>query len=476
MVTLNDNFEERGVIEVRRRATGFVALAAIAVACSNSAAAPAIDTTPTTSPAGTQERPSVPAEPSAQVLRELRLYGDPAPLGAVQEQYGIAPVILDPGAYTFAELGIELTITLPDYWRLEAAEPGKIDLTRPEAELESLLPGLLFLRPVGFADPLRAPTGTLYPGSTGWEPWELNAWIEAMPQLIVLDQGTVTVDGRPTRWWDIDVDPALGLTDESCQPGACVKVMWTGGGGTVVARDLERIRWYEIPDPAGQIIVFVAGRDNEWPQLIADADQIVRDIRLGDSTPHPVPSATDISRYFDVGANTALRFSGIDGLTFTSATSVGVGQRPGEVTHFVRDDSAVTAFVLPALDGDHTPISSAADIVTALEGSDGTVIVERDAEILGMSAVVIDVVIDGDATHAAPLLLSEPRPGYRTDAAAWPTYAHNRVWVVDSPIGPAFIGASATSPDGLEAALGRIDFFADAIGFCPATESCAQER
>ncbi|NNE11445.1 MAG: hypothetical protein HKN41_04285, partial [Ilumatobacter sp.] len=280
-------------------------------------------------------------------MRESRLYGDPAPLGAVQEEYGIAPVILDPGTYTFDDLGTTITLTLEDHWRLDHARPGNFLLTRPDAELAALLPAAVFVRPIGLATPGRAATESLFPGSHGWEPWALADWIEAMPQIVELDRGSFDADGRTVRWFDIDVDPELGRTRQNCEPGSCVTMAWTGDSSIMVARDLERIRWYEIEDPAGPMIIFVAGRDREFDGLVADVDAMVRSARVGESRPHPVPTGYAVAEIIDLMANTVWRFAGVDGLTFESETFTAVEQRPGAVSHLVWGLESTVGFVVP---------------------------------------------------------------------------------------------------------------------------------
>ena len=461
--------------DVRSAAVGAVVL--VAAACSGGGEPIAGGGRTTTGPATTHVRPAIPAEPSAQLLREARLYANPAPIGVVQERVGIAPVILDPGRHTFDELGTEVALTLHDHWRLDAAEPGRVLLTRPDAELESLLPGLVFLRPLGFATPSRAATGTLHPGSSGWELWDLGAWIDAMPQITVLDRGTLPIGERQVSWWDVDVDPTRGRTNDFCEPGSCVEMMWTGGAYTMVARDLERLRWYEITDPQGPIIVLVAGRDDEWDELVADAHQIVGTAAIGPSAPHPIPDGLITAEFIEAGVNTDWRFTGVEGLVFRTETAVGIGQRPGEMWHSVRDEEAVTSFVVPVADAEGDPITSTDDIMASLTGAEGVTIVDRNAEILGERAIVVDVDHDRGTHDGEPLLfLGHPRPGFRPDLAGWPTLPLNRVWVVDSPVGPALVVAAADGPDLLGAALDRLDFFTEAISFCTTTDPCTGER
>ena len=70
--------------------------------------------------------------------------------------------------------------------------------------------------------------------------------------------------------------------------------------------------------------MFVAGRDDEWDQLVRDADQIVQTIELGESAPHPVPDDTVVAGFIAIGAGAPWKFSGVEGLTLTTPTRIGV--------------------------------------------------------------------------------------------------------------------------------------------------------
>lgn len=454
---------------------GLIAALALLGACTTDAAEPAAGTVVIREDEAA--RPRVPSEPSAQLLREVRVFGNPAPLGAVQEQLGVAPVVLDLGPMTFDELGISLTLDFPAYWRLDYAQPGTFSITRPDAGLGALLPAVTFHRPIGFAPPPLVASGRLGGGSAAWDPdFELAEWIAAVPQVVVVDQGVIDVDGRSTAWFDVDVDPELGPTKGSCQPGSCVDFLWSGAHTYSVARDLERIRWYEIPDPQGPVIVFVSTSEEDFAEVVGDVHALLLSAEVGESAPHPIPHQTAYASILEIPANESWSFAGVPGVRLTAANYALVEQRPGQLTIWrvtrANADGPI-GFVLPVATAAGAVVASVEDLVAAILELAETVESTADDEVLGRPATRIDF------THEGPgfLLLAAPRAGFASEEAAWPRHRHQRAWVLESPLGPAIIAASGATMLDLEWALEDIDWMLDGLSFCDAaTESCAEPR
>jgi hypothetical protein len=415
-------------------------------------------------------RPTIPGEASAQVIRETRLFADSAPLMSVQSRVGVAPVILDPGTYEIDALGTPLTLTLTEHWRLDYEGPGNISLTRPDAELEALLPVVSVHRPFGFADPTLAGFG----GSGGWFMQDLSEWIDAVPQIVVLDSGDITVGDRLARWWDIDVDPSLGPTISGCEPGSCVRFMWSGSHNNLVARDLERIRWYEIPDPQGPIVVFVSTNDADFEEITSATDELLRTAVVGPSKPNPIRNDIAYAKWSSITSNTPTAVSGVYGVLLQAPFFLDIAQRPGEVVAWrmdgINSDERV-GLVVPATALDGEPIESVDDVLNAIE-SNALRSTRSSGEILGMPATIIDFELEGEGM----LLLSPPRPGFSSQQAIWPQLPKGRAWVIDSPIGPAIINATAQTQTNLDDAVERVAWFTDLTSFCDSTDSCGRER
>jgi hypothetical protein len=416
------------------------------------------------------ERPTIPSEASAQVIRETRLFGDPAPLMSIQQQLGVAPLILDPGTYGFDALGTHLTLEFPKHWRLDREAPGTFWLTRPDAEFEALLPGVGFHRPTGFADPALAG----FDGPPTWIMQDLGEWIDAVPQIVVVDSGDIAIGDREGFWWDIDVDPTLGPTIRGCQPGSCVRFMWSGGMTNSVARDLERIRWYEIPDPLGPIVIFVATTDEDFDEITAEIDVLLTGAVVGPSEPNPVRGNLAIAARAIIQSNTPIMIAGIEGLTIDAPHFLDVFQRPGEViawrSNSVNTDQRV-GLAVPATDLEGNPIRSVDDIISAIEANAST-FSSSAGEVLGLSATLVDFEQDGEAM----MLLTAPRPGFSSTQAVWPELPKGRAWVIDSPVGPAIVSALGRSDEDLAEAIDRVDSFIEWITFCEPTDSCDGER
>lgn len=448
-----------------------VAVAAVATtACTGPTADGRTEATTTTS---APPVPVVPAEPSAQILRERRLLADPAPLPSIQQRLGVAPVIMPPDAYRFDALGTSVTLELGEYWRLDSEHPGKFVLTRPDAELEVLLPAVVFARPVGFAHPRRAATDSVYPGSSGWERGDLGTWIEAMDQIVVVDSGRTDVDGTPARWWDVDVDPERGRTLTGCQPGTCVAMFWTGGTETfTVARDLERLRWYEIDDPLGPIVVLVAATDGDFPQLVDDVAGLLRSATLGPPEPHPVEAGVATASFMELAANTRWRFAGLPGVVYESVTATTVDQRRGGI-RFLAYDGGDIELLRPLTDAFGRRLDDADAVVDAIVGHPGSTIRDDTSRLLGRPATEIELVhAPGD--DAVVRLVDVP-DGFDPTDASWPEQRHHRIWVLDDPLGPLVVGASSETATGLDRALDRLDSALDGVVLC-ATDSCDDER
>ena len=418
---------------------------------------------------------SITDSPSAEVLREQRAYTNTEPIPRIQRRFGIAPTILEPGSYRFDALGRDVELELTSDWRLDVETPGTFVLTRPNAELQALLPVVGFHRPIGMAQPARVGTDSISPGSSGWEDfdrWDIDSWIDAVSQLVVLDEGTLDVDGQSVRWWDLDVDPTLGPTFSGCQPGTCIAAFWTGSETYTVARDLERIRWYEIGDPHGPIVVFVAAREPEFEDLVADVDALLAAARLGDPAPHPLHAGVAQATQMLLAANQSWTFTGVPGVRFQSPSWVPVLQRPGAVW-FGQIESNV-GILRPVASATGAAIISAVDLVDALREGGGE-IVEEDAQILGLSAVVVD--LDLPDPPDGIVLLTDPVDGLDPALAIWPAQRHHRVWVVEGSTGPMMIAAAGVSASHLDDAIDSVlPWVLDGLELCPATDSCSAGR
>ncbi|MEM7287139.1 MAG: hypothetical protein AAF480_12365 [Actinomycetota bacterium] len=460
----------------RRWAAATVAFVALAAGCTDSG--PNADEGTVVIREEVVDRPVVPSEPSAQILREQRIYADPAPLGTYQEANGVAPLILDPGVHVFDNLGIEFTLELDEFWRLDWAHPGSMLLTAPDAGLDPLLPALTIHRPIGFAPPFDVASDRLGAGPAGWQPdWRLADWIDAIPQVVLLQEGTIPMGDRVAQWFDVEVDPELGPTKDSCQPGSCVTFLWSGKHTHSVARSRERIRWYEIDDPQGPIIGFVSASDEQWPTFVEAADRLFAGATLGPSAPPPFAERTTHATFVELPSNEAWTPAGIPGIRLESGNFFLVLQRPGQVT--ARLSSAGggardVGIATPVTDWDGTPLLTAAEVVDAITADADQVFAVTDGEIFGASATIVDFDHRGD-----PLMMLTPeRIGFDPTLGGWPReYGRVRAWVADTTLGPTVLYAAGEDERRLENALGELDWFTGIVTICDgATDSCEPPR
>lgn len=93
-------------------------------------------------------------------------------------------------------------------------------------------------------------------------PEDLDTWLEAVPQLTVVDRGTSTVAGAPATWYRLAVDPAAGQTFHCPFGDNCAGfVVHPRFGVTVLAPEIDVtvwqldavpgvMPWVQVEDPA----------------------------------------------------------------------------------------------------------------------------------------------------------------------------------------------------------------------------------
>lgn len=395
--------------------------------------------------------PAMPSEPSAELLRQERRYQFPDPFGSLQLEHGVAPVMLPPGEHVADSLGIEVTLRLDRWWRLEAEEPGSFWITRPDAPVGGLLPAVVFLRPRALAPINRVGDVDLFRGEHTLPPDDLGGWLDQVDQIEVLDRGDASVGGRDGSWFDIDVVDDAGPLSHLCDPGHCVHTWWSGASRSTVARDLESIRYYSFPDPEGPIYVLIAAADDEFAEWNALATDLLAATDFGPSAPHPVEPGVSVGfeRAHERGDTSS--FVEFPELEITVPLFSLSAQRPGILTvqgwraygHESRPE-----FVRPVETIDGDPIADVAAVESLLVDTG----LERasDDHLLDGTRSVFDGVVDG-----AILRRTELAPGDDLAFVAWPEFerTHARIWVIDGPRGPLIMSATSSSAANLPSAI-----------------------
>ncbi len=425
--------------------------------------------------AANDDGPAIPNEPSAVILRQQRLYDEPDPLGPLQETFGVAPALLPPGQHTTDVLGIDLTLHLDRWWRLDEERPGSLNLVRPDDPVAALLPALLIQRPVGIAPVDRVADSSFLNGEQTYPAADLEQWLQSVEQIEILAAGTANVGGRQAQWWDVRLDRTAGPVLDSCIPGECILAWWTGGSPTTVTRALESLRYYLVPDPEGPIFVLLASVEEEFESWVALSTEVLESARFGSSAPHPVPADVSNGLHRIHSGGDSWRFVGLPGVVVTPDRYAISLQLPGYLhvsplsSHF---GDAVSSVVRAATDRAGNQFSSVDEVVDYLEQLGATsdrVTVERlpDEDLDGQMASVLKVSSDDTVLHHAVL-----HEGADASFANWPKLRYAQMWLIETPIGPVFFSAEGETAEKLEVAVEKTqDLFAWVTFDCP-TDSC----
>lgn len=414
-------------------------------------------------------------ESAARVTRQERRHIYPDPLGDLQAQFGIAPLMLPLGAVTTTDLGIELTMHLDDWWRLESAGPAEFVLAPPGNTIGQLRPNLFFIRPVGYVDPIIAAYEGNPPGDETLPPDGLRQWIDGLDQVVLEGTETFEVSGRQVTRYDVDLDPELGPTSDRCSPGNCVDLLWNAASDSFVLRDEETVRYYEIEDPAGPIVVIVASETGN--QAFLDrSDAFMRRLEIGPSAPHPVPSDARWANFSVVERGT-WTVSGLPGIEIDIADYSFISQRPGAVLtgHPVVDDGG-RAIIQPLTDGTGKRIASAEGLLEAFRADPDWLIAEgetlrwADGDGIERAGYLFSVNarLRGD-DPTPPILLAPLEEGDDHRLPAWPAWSPATYMAVEIGDGRVYaIGSLAIESDAMAAdVIADILDFASKIRFLP---------
>lgn len=397
-------------------------------------------------------------EAAARVLRQERRLVDPAPLGDIQDRFGIAPVVLPAGPLTTRNLGIEMTLHLDDRWRLEWGAPSQVVLADVDGPLGALRPNIVFFRPVGLFDPLVVPYGHGIPGETPWPADDLEGWLEEVPQIAVAQQGEFAIGDRAARWFDVFIDASAGPVPTGCDPGDCVAFAFSGTHHSFVLRDKESVRWYVIDDPAGPIFVLLAV-DTGNADFFERGDAVIRGIDLGPSEPHPIPPGAVHAPFTAISAGPT-RFTGLGGFEWRPEAPSYVSQRGGMA---VLDDSVTGITVTrPEQAADGSVVETVDDLIEAIaddpqyEVTVDTATSVELAEGASTSAIVLSITGPQLEPDEPPLRLVAIDADEEPRFVAWPRRAYTKSWVIEHDGDFHLVSVEADSQDQVDRASSRI--------------------
>lgn len=428
---------------------------------------------PVADTANDDQAPELPNEASAAVARQERRHLFPDPLADLQLAYGVAPVMLPKGTITTDQLGIRMTMHLDDWWRLEWAGRAQIDMAPPDNPIGTLRPFLSFERPSHIVDPALAPYNVSLPGEGTWPLDGLREWIDALDQVVLLDTETFELSGRSVTRYDVDLDPSRGPTHDGCSPGSCIWLLSTGAQTQIVLRDLEQVRYYEVADALGPILITSIAPigDNSF---LARVDALVRQLEFGPSAPHPIPQDERTSRVIAVPRG-RWSIGAIGSVEIEVDTGSVALQRPGRagIAQGRGMDRPHPAVVRPLTKSDSKPIVTIADITEAFVEDVDWEVEELGAwyftDLDGREITGVEVTVTGPAggDQTPPILLAPLLDGDDPRMPGWPTGVSSAHLILfESAVGPMVVSFEQTQGTPLNPAdVERAREFASTIAF-----------
>lgn len=152
------------------------------------------------------------------------------------------------GAYTAEVLGdgAYLEISDDDAFVVGRSSGSFLNAVPPALNGENVLVG--FISTVGIVPPREAGIhqehDPIVPDVTVDIPADLSTWLDAVPQVAVVDSGTSEVAGAPAAWWRLTVDPAAGDTFHCPFGDHCAGfVVNDTFGVTVLAPEIDVTVW-----------------------------------------------------------------------------------------------------------------------------------------------------------------------------------------------------------------------------------------
>lgn len=200
------------------------------------------------------------------------------------------PLDVDTG-YTTDMLGTPLSFVADREWVLAVAEPGVVILEDPGKTTDTS-EAVLVLRLNGLADATEASAGPAGASLSG-DPNDVEAWIEALGDVVVSNESTVDLHGASAQRLDMVVNEDVDGLPGGCGPtpeDTCFMALSSGSAAVpfAIVRTSEAYRFWIIDqgdlDP---IMVFaIAAEGNEaW---LDDVDGFVGTFMTGDPAPHPI--------------------------------------------------------------------------------------------------------------------------------------------------------------------------------------------
>ena len=323
----------------------------------------------------------------------------------------------EPGTYWSAALGTPMSFTTTELLTTQPNGRGLFVISDPN----SRGPGdqdIVFHRAVGFADPAEpnAPRDAI----PLWPADDFLGWLDNLNDGVIASEPRTTMVGGFDA---VQVDLELGDIECGFEPGSCIGFASNGNGDIKGLNPGDQYRVWVIEqgddDPIVVTVGIVDESDTEW---FSRADAVLATLAFGEVRENPVqPIGTETTQ--------SLALGGIE-LSTPDDRMIGtnwVGRGFYWVGVF-EDYASIVSFLERPLTLDLEPITSAEQILGALEEFDAEVIELAPTTIGGIDARVFDFT----APRNSIALLS-----HETDALdpslGWDLTEVGRFWVVDHP-------------------------------------------
>lgn len=268
---------------------GLVTTADSDIAAPTTAAATTTEPPVTTDAPATTEAPTTTAAPTTTI----QVVTDAVALDGIGEEPPYEPEVVGPGTYS-VELLAGLAFTTTERIQVSLVASDLAIFRDPDWPIEERA-GSVVMRPIrGIVDPALVsdesmqnfagsnPDSPANPSADQFmaTPVDLPAWVAAVANVDIVDEGVIEAPGTTVRWWDLRLDAEAGPT-YSCAAGTadCVAAFVLDPQGTepLQAQNLQRV--YLFDSNPGVIGIASAREQIFFDRSVELMEMIVTDLR-----------------------------------------------------------------------------------------------------------------------------------------------------------------------------------------------------
>lgn len=381
--------------------------------------------------------------------------------GDLEDQYGTAPLVLGPGAYSSEQLGTPMTISTDEPIRLRVEAPGAIVIDDPAFERPGGGPALLFLRPSGVATPsaLADPrAGDLRGLVSDPLPEDFIAWLQALDQTKVSEPVSGTIGGYETHQVTVTVN-ATSTTAFGCILGPdCVNLLEIEGApiGMIQVFSQATFEFWEIEQPGTDIVLMLQAPGDTHEDELSRYQPLIDAIDFGTPVEWPESPDSDIQRRpWGAVESGDHRFIGLPDLRLAAEGQRFFRQVDGSLSVSTAAPGVPDVTVLKLRLVAETPVASTDELLAALADRGWTLQTQPNATVFGYDATrySVELPIEMDVALYTP----QADPTNSSDGYFF-SQKHSQMWVLDQPdIGLWAIVAQAETLEGLTEGVNYVE-------------------